>query len=645
MKVIDQVISESFALWNGDSSEVLKGLPSQSVDLSVFSPPFQSLFTYSPSERDLGNCKSPEEFWDHFGFISRELRRVIRPGRNICVHVQQLTSTKATHGVIGMIDFRGMTIQHFIKAGFIYHGEVCIDKDPQALRNGTPVLTPSGWKAINELRVGEYVIGGDGKPVEIIGVWPHERRTMYRVTFSDGVSVECDANHLWAVRPEGRKYQGSKNQWLTLRTDELYGNLHAPSGRPRYEIPMLTAPVEFDQPVDLPLHPYLLGAILGDGNISERSTVALTIEQELADQLPLPDGCNLRRLPGSDKDGGKVATFHIGHETWHVNPVLDALRLLGVQGQRAWEKHIPDPYLFASPQNRWELLRGLMDTDGTCKKNGTAFFATVSQRLAKDMVSLVQSLGGLTTVRIERPTYAYKGKKREGRTRYVITIRVPDCPFNLPRKAHRWHRNRELRRNIVAIEAVDSDECTCITVANNDGLFVTDHFVVTHNSQAIRTHSKSLLFVQLRKDSSWMRPALADYILVFRAPGDNAVPVHPDLTNDEWIEWARPIWYGIKESDTLNVAVARANDDERHIAPLQLGTIERCIRLWSNKGEVVLTPFAGIGSEVYQAVKLGRRGIGIELKPEYFKTAIRNIREAERLSKSVNLFDFAGVTV
>lgn len=147
-------------------------------------------------------------------------------------------------------------------------------------------------------------------------------------------------------------------------------------------------------------------------------------------------------------------------------------------------------------------------------------------------------------------------------------------------------------------------------------------------AQAIRTKSKGLLFAQLRKDASWLRPAMADYILVFRKPGENAVPILPDLTNDEWIQWARPIWYGIREADTLHVAEARAEQDERHVAPLQLGTIERCIRLWSNKGETVLSPFAGIGSEGYVALRNGRRFVGVELKQKYYETAVRNLERA-----------------
>jgi len=157
-------------------------------------------------------------------------------------------------------------------------------------------------------------------------------------------------------------------------------------------------------------------------------------------------------------------------------------------------------------------------------------------------------------------------------------------------------------------------------------------------AQAIRTKSKSLLFVQLRKDSSWMRMALADYILLFRKPGENTVPIKPDLTNEHWIEWARPIWYGIRESDTLQVAEARDDDDERHVCPLQLGTIERCVRLWSNPGELVISPFAGIGSEGYESVRLGRRFFGVELKPSYYALAIRNLRAADAAKAQGSLF-------
>lgn len=157
-------------------------------------------------------------------------------------------------------------------------------------------------------------------------------------------------------------------------------------------------------------------------------------------------------------------------------------------------------------------------------------------------------------------------------------------------------------------------------------------------AQAIRTKAHALMFASLKRDGVNVRPALADYVLIFRVPGENAVPVDTDVDNETWIEWARPVWYGIRESATLNAAAGREHDDERHICPLQLPLIARCVRLWSNKGETVLSPFAGIGSEGYESIRLGREFIGCELKPSYWATAVDNLNEAERIRDEAHLF-------
>lgn len=158
-------------------------------------------------------------------------------------------------------------------------------------------------------------------------------------------------------------------------------------------------------------------------------------------------------------------------------------------------------------------------------------------------------------------------------------------------------------------------------------------------AQAIHTKATSLMFQTLNRDSASSRPALADYLLMFRKPGDNETPIKPECDNETWIQWARPIWYGIKETNTLNTTVAREDADERHICPLQLDLIERSIRLWSNRGETVLTPFMGIGSEVYTAVRLGRNGIGCELKPSYWRTAVDNLHRLDEEMALPSLFD------
>lgn len=280
---------QGWRLLLGDSCERLSELDTNSVDLSVCSPPFASLYVYSPSARDLGNCASREEFLTHYSYVITEQLRVTKPGRIACVHVQQLSTTKSTHGVIGLTDFRGEVIRAFLAGGWIFHGEVTVDKDPQA--------------------------------------------------------------------------------------------------------------------------------------------------------------------------------------------------------------------------------------------------------------------------------------------------------------------------------------------------------------QAIRTKAHALMFQTLKWDSAMTRPAMADYVLLFRKPGQNPVPIQGDVDNDTWIDWARPVWYSIRESDTLNVRAGREDADERHIAPLQLDLIQRCVRLWSNRGELVLSPFAGIGSEGVVAVEQGRRFVGCELKPSYWRTAVDNLREAEERTTAPTLLD------
>lgn len=162
--------------------------------------------------------------------------------------------------------------------------------------------------------------------------------------------------------------------------------------------------------------------------------------------------------------------------------------------------------------------------------------------------------------------------------------------------------------------------------------------------QAVRTKAQGLMFVQLRRDSVMSRPALADYVLLFKKPGENAVPIQPDIDNETWIEWASPIWRGISEMSTLNPGSGSDEADERHICPLQLPLIERAVRLWSNPGDLVLSPFAGIGSEGYVSVLQGRRFVGCELKPSYWATARANIAKAEAMASAPSLFDAESVS-
>jgi len=162
-------------------------------------------------------------------------------------------------------------------------------------------------------------------------------------------------------------------------------------------------------------------------------------------------------------------------------------------------------------------------------------------------------------------------------------------------------------------------------------------------AQAIRTKSRELQFSGLESDRARQRGALADYLIKFRAPGDNSIAVDSEgeVSRNEWIDWAECCWGDIKETDTLNVREARSEEDTRHICPLQLGVIDRVVRLYTNPGELVFSPFTGIGSEGYVSLQRGRRFYGCELKPEYHAQAIKNLAKARKVHEqnSKTLFD------
>lgn len=140
MNVLNQEVNEKFSLYNGDSVEVLKGIPDNSIHYSIFSPPFASLYTYSNSDRDMGNSKTDDEFYEHFSFLVKELYRVTMPGRLLSFHCMNLPTSKVRDGVIGIKDFRGLLIRIFTDAGWIYHSEVCIWKNPVTAMQRTKAL-------------------------------------------------------------------------------------------------------------------------------------------------------------------------------------------------------------------------------------------------------------------------------------------------------------------------------------------------------------------------------------------------------------------------------------------------------------------------------------------------------------------------
>lgn len=205
-----------------------------------------------------------------------------------------------------------------------------------------------------------------------------------------------------------------------------------------------------------------------------------------------------------------------------------------------------------------------------------------------------------------------------------------------------------------------------ISLMQEHGFIYYGEVTIDKNPQvkAIRTRDSGLQFKSLATDSARMHMALADYILQFKKPGDNPVPIRAGIsekyanndgwiTPEEWILWARPVWYGddlhpglgIRETDVLNVSQARDTDDEKHLCPLQLGVIERCVKLWTNPGETVLSPFLGVGSEGVVSIQHGRSFVGCELKESYFNQAVKNLRAAEKTKLGVDMVDLMDAAV
>jgi DNA modification methylase len=186
----------------------------------------------------------------------------------------------------------------------------------------------------------------------------------------------------------------------------------------------------------------------------------------------------------------------------------------------------------------------------------------------------------------------------------------------------------------------------------NEGFVCRGEIAIKKNQQmaSIVKHVPGLSMGLIEKDSINCNPCFNDYILIFNKPGDNPIPVTPiqnrEMTRNDWIKYASGAWMiseekcDIKESDTLNTRLVKAPEDEKHVCPLQLEVIRRLIKMYTNPNELVLDPFSGIGSSGYIAMELGRRYLGVELKPEYFKESIKNIKRAK--SKNEKTFGLKG---
>lgn len=347
----------------------------------------------------------------------------------------------------------------------------------------SPIQTPNGTVTMGNMKVGAIVSTPDGKSARVIGVFPQGNKKVYRITFANGDHVDACEDHLWRVnsldwRPNTK----------IVDTTYLLKNTKHPNGRRKMWIDP-TEPVQMnEQAVSIP--PYLMGALIGDGYFGAgNDSISLSsIDQGLIDRVRsmLEPGY---RLVNHSKTHARCSFTIVrdGQQAGRANFYKAEIRNYGLEGKRSWEKSIPEVYLFNSIENRFELLRGLMDTDGDVWR-GLAHFSTTSPMLAEQVKWLIHSLGGIATISEKRPTYTYKGEKRFGRISYVLQIRFhdPSQLFHLTRKASacKIRTKYPVRHFIERVELLGEMPVQCIMVDHPDHLYLTDHFIPTHNTTA-----------------------------------------------------------------------------------------------------------------------------------------------------------------
>jgi len=387
--------------------------------------------------------------------------------------------------------------------GGLSKGELAIILAPfgvgKALPNSNKIYTPEGYKLMGDIKVNDKVFGRNGKETNVIGVYPQGNRPIFKISFNDGTFTFCDEEHLWSVNSINQRNRSSwkdgkriklepDNSFKVIKTSDLINKLTFGTKKSlNFKIPMVE-PVEFNER-ELPINPYVLGVMLGDGYM--KSSRFTTKDIEIADEVSRTNSVNISiKEKCRDIDKSNILVQECLFDVC-IYGITDKLKSLGLYDKKSDTKFIPSQYLYNSIENRLELLRGLLDTDGNVRKNGGIEYVSTSKELIENVRWLVLSLGGFCKLSSKFPTYTYKGIKKTGKKAYKLTISFPEknkiIPFKLSRKNDRVVNRLKYENNkfIKSIEYSHDEEATCIMVDNDEHLFVTDDFIVTHNTTMI----------------------------------------------------------------------------------------------------------------------------------------------------------------
>ena len=429
-----------------------------------------------------------------------------------CIKVKMKDGRFRGIEIIDIEESSNKLILNAVQKKFIEHFITRVERGGNAryLLNGEPgtgkaqpldskILTPNGWVLMGDIKVGTEVITPTGKISKVIGVYPQGEKDIYEIETKDGKKAEACGEHLWKVYglPKGKD---RKKSWSILNTLEIKDKIE--NTKYKLKLPLVSSELfnEVDLESELIIPPYLMGLLLGNGSFHENSLKLTTSDEFIVDKVKamLPSELNLvysdkfdyliTRKEGKGYKGGDFG-----------NIFIKELRNLNLSDKNSSDKFIPTNYKSGSLKQKLELLQGLMDSDGTVDKSSHLLYSTISFNLAKDIQETIWSIGGVCDITPKQTYYTYKGERKKGALSYNLSIRIsnPKTIISLPRKLERitdsYQYTDMLKNNIVSINYLGKKGAQCIMIDDENHLYVTNNYIVTHNTETIREISRRLI--------------------------------------------------------------------------------------------------------------------------------------------------------
>ena len=451
------------------------------------------------------------------------------------------------------------------------------------------IVTPSGWKLMGNITVGDIIINSKGQKQRVTGIFPQGTKEVFRVVFNDETSTESCDDHLWLTQNASERKAGNSGSVKTLK--DIRKSLVIKDGlktRLSHSVPWVE-PVEFDclQNLNIPVKPYLLGVYLGDGSISGCVRIHKG-ETDIADKISnlLPDKDTISF--SKDKKAFSIIRKNYNRD---ISETCKGLNELGLNNKKSYEKFVPADYLRMPVADRIELLRGIFDTDGYVNDNFSGIeWSTASHSLMLDVVDLVRSLGGRITYDERIGSYSKNGESIETRWQYRANISFANGIIPVSSKKHlsKWKGlKRKSDKRIKTVVSVGFRTCQCITVDSPDSLYVTDDYILTHNSALAINICENIANIALKKGEKKVcvvfslemsRDALINRMVSSQGYID-ANKIRSGAMNDD--EWARYIMAHRHLKKTSIII-----DEEAGISPLKMKM--KCRRILAEQKQLDL---------------------------------------------------------